>query len=366
MTFNEQPSGIVGAKSTIIYQAYDSLYTSTNFYYEFKVFVWTGSTTIPASPVATIQRKPDQFGGGRAWIDVHKIVQQYLTDDYLINGTYKPNIEGGLVYVAVKVQGIYSTGTTSQITSNTVMATSGYSYTFDGLNKDITKTVFTDKDTFYIPFGTSSYYIWYNATTVTSIDINGTAITPNVGTTTNYKIQGVDLIQLITASGQTGDCVVDFNTASTTVSFNIVRECENRYGNVVTHFLNRYGVYESYCFNALSRKTNNTTKETYQQPIYKQSNLNTPYSYGVGITTQFNVNAISNLMVNTNWIPEAENTIINQLFWSDNILLLEDTKVKSVRVVDSSLQEKKRVNDKLIDYTINFEYSQPIINKIVR
>lgn len=366
MIFNLQPSGLVGAKSPIIYQAYDGLYASSGFYYNFKVYVWSGSTTIPASPIATIQRKPDQFGSGRGWIDVHKLVQQYLTTDYLINGTYKPNIGNGAVNVAVKVQGIYSTGTTSEITSNVVLATNGYSYTEQGVNANLSKLVYTDKTQFNIPLDTPYYYVWYDATNVTSIDINGTAVIPNSGSTSSYKIQGVDLIQLITASGQTGNCVVDFNTSSGTTSYNIIRECENKYGNVTMHYLNKYGVYDSYTFNALSRNSINVSRESYNKPIYRQADLTTAWSYGVQITQPFNTNASKSIMVNTDFISENDNQIIEQFFVSDNILIVDGSSVYSAMVSDTSFQEKTRVNDKLIQYTMNLTYNQTLINKIVR
>jgi hypothetical protein len=75
-----------------MYQFYDALYTSTKFYYQCDVYVWSGTATIPATPNWTINRKPDQYGSGRGWIDIHKLVQQEVTRDFLINGTYKPNI----------------------------------------------------------------------------------------------------------------------------------------------------------------------------------------------------------------------------------------------------------------------------------
>jgi hypothetical protein len=125
MNFNEQPSGIVGANSPMIYQFYDALYASTDFYYKVDVFVWTGTNTIPVTPVATIERVPDTFASGRAFVDIHKIAQQYLTADFFTASTYQVNINGGAVWAAVKVQGIYDGGSTAIITSNVVLATWG-------------------------------------------------------------------------------------------------------------------------------------------------------------------------------------------------------------------------------------------------
>ena len=140
MNFNVQPSGVVGANSPIIYQFFDALFASANFYYKVEVFVWTGTTTIPASPIATIERVPDTFASGRAFVDIHKIVQQYLTNDFFTASGYKVNVNGGAVNCAVKVQGFYTGGSTSLITSNVVLATNGYTYMSDGFNDPLVTT----------------------------------------------------------------------------------------------------------------------------------------------------------------------------------------------------------------------------------
>ena len=88
MIFNEQPQSIVGCNSPIIYQVYDPLYSNDEFEYQCQVYVWSGGVSVPATPNWTINRKPDQYGNGRAWIDIHKLVQQEVTRDFLDNPTY--------------------------------------------------------------------------------------------------------------------------------------------------------------------------------------------------------------------------------------------------------------------------------------
>jgi len=368
MIFNEEPLGITGASSPIIYQAYDPLYASAGFYYKFDVFVWSGSTTLPLTPIATIERKPDQYGDGRAWVDIHKLVQQYITSEFLVDGTYKPNIGGGAYYCAVKVQGIYDSGTTGQITSNTLLATNGYNYTFDGLNANYSnKVVYTDIPKIIITLQTPSYYIWYNASVVTSIVIGGYSITPNTVSTSDTKIQGVDIIQLIQAAGTSGEDVnlVVYSTAMSPVTIPIEYNCQNKYGEVDVHFLNKYGVYDSLVFNALSREVVNITKEQYEKPIYRQADLNTAWSYGVQITTPYHTNGMTQLTINTDYMAEAFNESIQQFLMSNNILII-DGDVVSARIIDSAFNKKTIANDKLIQYTFTLEYNQPVINKIVR
>ena len=71
-------------------------------------------------------------------------------------------------------------------------------------------------------------------------------------------------------------------------------------------------------------------------------------------------------MVNTDWIDEADIDAIEQVFYSNNILMLDGNIVLAARVVDTAMEKKKQINENLIQYTIQFEYSQPKINKIVR
>jgi hypothetical protein len=46
--------------------------------------------------------------------------------------------------------------------------------------------------------------------------------------------------------------------------------------------------------------------------------------------------------------------------------MLDGSAVLSARVMDTTFERKTRVNEKLILYTIQLEYNQPKINKMVR
>jgi hypothetical protein len=72
------------------------------------------------------------------------------------------------------------------------------------------------------------------------------------------------------------------------------------------------------------------------------------------------------MTVNTDWISENDVEVVEQMFYSTNILMLDGSAVLSARVMDTAFERKTRVNEKLILYTIQLEYNQPKINKIVR
>jgi hypothetical protein len=368
-TFTQQPASIVGANSPIIYQAFDTVnYSTANYRYVFEVYVWSGTTSIPATPIVTINRLPDQYGGGRAWIDVHKIVQQYITSEFLINGTYKPNIGSGVKRVAVKCQGfILTSAVTSVITSTLSLATKGYTYTAEGFNVGFSKSVFTDKTAVYVTSETTNAYLWYDASVITSITCGSATVTPNAVTTSDQVFQGIEIKQLMTAGGVWGtNANITFVKAGDDVVMPVVFDCQNKYGQQDVLFLNRYGVYDSYLFNGVSRRTYAVTNEEYSQPIFKQADLAQSWSYGVQIGTPFLKNSTEVMTVNTDWIPETDVPIVEQIFYSTNVLILSGNNVLSTRVIDTAFEFKKRTNEKLIQYTIQLEYNQPKINKIVR
>jgi hypothetical protein len=348
------------------------LYTSTEFYYQCDVYVWSGTTTIPGSPNWTINRKPDQYGSGRGWIDIHKLVQQELTNEFLVNGTYKPNIGDGAKRVAVKVRGAYLVGSTwtytSYATSNVVLATAGYTYTSQGFNEGYpSKYVFTDKTSITLTTETPSAYLWYDATTITSITCGSATVTPNAISSSSQSIQGIEIKQLMTAGGVWGtDADITFVKTGEDVVIGVDFVCQNKYGQQDVLFLNKYGVYDSFLFNGVYRKTFNVTKEKYEKPIFKQTDMAQAWTYGVPITTSYLVNSIETMTVNTDWISENNVDIVEQMFYSTNILVLDGTEVLSARISDSTFERKTRVNEKLILYTLQLEYSQPKINKIVR
>lgn len=362
-----QPTSIKGALSSMLYQAYDTDYAQPNFVYQYRIYVWSGTTTIPASPIAEINRLPDTYAGNRSWIDISKIVTQYISDNFLTIGASTSTIGSGAVYCAVKVNGFWGGGSSAPVTSNVILATKGYEYTLEGFNQATTKRVLTDRTTVYLTTETQYDYIWYDATKITSIVCGTSTITPTAVTNSSTYIQAVELKQLITAGGTWGsdiNIVFNYSTGSETISVKF--DCPNKYGTTTILFKNRYGVIEGYSFNAVSKVAMTTTKEEYYKGIYAQTNMAEAWTYGVGIKTPYNIQGVYKQLANTNWIPEAYVDYFQQLMLSSAVYVYYNAKTYACQIVDSAFDKKTAKNDKLIMYTFNFEYAEPLINSIVR
>ena len=71
--------------------------------------------------------------------------------------------------------------------------------------------------------------------------------------------------------------------------------------------------------------------------------------------------------MNTGYISEEYNEVIRQLLLSEQVWmtkLTDEELVLPLNVVSNSLTYKTSVNDKLVDYTLDFEYAYDKINNI--
>ena len=78
---------------------------------------------------------------------------------------------------------------------------------------------------------------------------------------------------------------------------------------------------------------------------------------------KLNVTAKKSIKANSGYISEAENILYEQLLYSDQVYFYDGTLIP-VNVTSSSLEYKTRVNDKLVNYSIDFEYAYNIIQNV--
>jgi hypothetical protein len=92
-----------------------------------------------------------------------------------------------------------------------------------------------------------------------------------------------------------------------------------------------------------------------------QKNIN--YDYKRGQTKPFNINGNGSIKVNTGWVTEDYYEWIEQMMLSDTILY-ESTQIP-VTIKTTSMQKKTYLTDKNINYTLEFEFANKLINNII-
>lgn len=125
-------------------------------------------------------------------------------------------------------------------------------------------------------------------------------------------------------------------------------------------FRNKLGVYEDMWFFRKSMKSLSVNKENYR-PNIVESFASGSFKHQ---KEDFNVNGNETIMLNTGFIPESFNESIKQLMLSESVFLDYEDVRRPVNIIDTELQYKQHVNDKLINYAINFSFSNDVINNI--
>jgi len=138
-----------------------------------------------------------------------------------------------------------------------------------------------------------------------------------------------------------------------------VEECKYEPKKIV--FVNKLGVKEDLWFFKKSTHSISTEKETFR--------ANTVNSYVSGdlsnhVYKDFNINGRESMTLNTGFVPESFKENFKQLMLSENVWIDNGADLLPVNIKNTELDLKQSINEKLINYTIEIEYSYDKINNI--
>jgi hypothetical protein len=368
LSFTTQPSDELGAYSPILYQAYDSTnFAQTGFKYEFKVYVWKGAkASVPATPIVTIEKLADIYSGNRSQIFIHKIVAQYIEQEYQ---TYTSKTIGdGAVWARVTMRSVWDSGSTTAINSNTIYVTKGYALSLDGVNDPYPSRILTSRNVITLNQYSAIDLVWVDTEYVLSVTAGAFTHTFTAFSNSQNKFQAVDVVALLASASLTGqDTTLTFNkVGATTETKEVVYDCTNKFGQLDVLFLNPFGVYDTFHFNSLHRDSYAKEVESMYRGMYDQADVTAYYSKGLPIKTNFNQQVTTSRTASTGWINESDVESIMQIFYSRRVLFCSGSTLLASMVSDSAVQRKTNNVDKLIEYTLNFEISFPHLNTIVR
>jgi hypothetical protein len=132
--------------------------------------------------------------------------------------------------------------------------------------------------------------------------------------------------------------------------------CEPKYNPIQCQFINRYGGWQFLTFFKAQTNTIQTMGTTFKL-------LPDAVNYNVARaqTKSFNINGSQSVRLNTGWIPENYNELIQDLLLAETILL----DGVPVEVKTTSTDLKTSLKDKNINYEIQFDYAFSLINDVV-
>jgi hypothetical protein len=131
---------------------------------------------------------------------------------------------------------------------------------------------------------------------------------------------------------------------------------ECKYTPVNVSYVNRFGGWQQLTFFKAKRNSISVKGSKYN---LLQANVN--YNPLIGQTKSFNINGNSSIILNTGWTYESYNKFIQELMLSDTILI--DNVPATIKT--QSLTYKTKLRDKNINFEIEFEYSNNLINDLI-
>jgi hypothetical protein len=138
--------------------------------------------------------------------------------------------------------------------------------------------------------------------------------------------------------------------------FNTYPICEPKYTPVLCDFINRHGGWQTLTF--YKAQTNSVTAKSDE---YKLMPNEVNYNPLRGQSKSFNIRGTQNVTLNTGWVDENYSELITDLLLSETILLDQ----KPVNLKTQSSELKTKLKNRMINYTMEFEYNFNLINDVV-
>ena len=316
-----------------VYEGIEGSYASTDLRYEIQKEILTGDTNVV--------------------FEIAELVRDYLTvdfnNDYLSKSIWATTIatildENDIVY------------TYGSPVSDNYLAVNGYGYFEDEINPELSRNALMTSNTIYLPEATAGKFpIFAEGVGKVTIDSVDTQITDSGNT--NQKIQYIT----IPADSQT---IQVYDTDDTTLlkTIKVNNVCEPKYTPLKVTFINKYGAFQDLYFFKKSTESFEVTDETFKRNTIENSTVTYP-KYG-GQEERYNTNARKNISLNTGFINEDSNSAIEELFLSENVWIRQDNSTLPIVPKSKSLTLKTSLNDKLANYTVDFEFAFNKINNV--
>jgi hypothetical protein len=279
-----------------------------------------------------------------------------LVRDYIEN-TYEGESKSVWVNTNVALYNELGNELQSSPVNNTYLAVDGYGNFEEGINPDFGNHVMQSNDIVYIPEGTQASIPVFAESLSDITFYNGST---NIGSQTiadsghsNQKIQ--------TVYPPTNCTRVVFDGPDERI-IKIEKVCEPVFTPYKVKFINKFGAHQNFWF-----FKKNTKKLSINDKTFRSNSLNIAsenYSLSQGQESRFNVTAQSSISMNTGFVSESTNEAIEQMLMSEQIWIDYEGQALSIIPKSKSLTYKTDVNDKLINYSFDFEFAFDKFNLI--
>ena len=366
------------------------------------LYIYTGTFTTNVSVAAgtlryQISKKP--LGSNDFVVyEISELVRDYLEIEF--DGSYDSDV----VWINAIPTVTGGTGTTTITPDNTngFVGLDGYGYFEQGANPALSTTLLQSNQTifvlddnlFRVPVfvqGTNSVSLLYKGVVKTEIDLTSASVDDTSeqiryisGNSTSSGDVDYDSYQerVINDGGtfEGSSCLRDFlgeysidkideiyvasDSGTEVIKIITIEEC--KYTPIKVTFVNKFGALQDLIFFKKSVDSTTVKGEEFKSAVFDQSTLT--YKTYQHQRTQFMVQGNDSIKMNTGFVNDDYNQVIEQLMLSEQVwaTFVTDTQelVRPVVPKTKALTFKTSLNDNLVDYAIDFDIANDKINNI--
>lgn len=348
------------------------------------LYCWTGRfNQKPTQPQYTItKRNPDSNNVIR--FEIGELVEDYI--DIVFNNDYSEgNIKSTCWWSYTKTNE-YSDIEASVPGTGYGIATKGYTYFEDGINSTLTTSKLFSNNKLYIPENTEyaipvyigpggvSNVIFYTKDSSGNETEAGSESTGGPITQAPSSQDSNKYIKYIASSIQASKIeIISQNTSSPTYN-NLTQNatetiypiftCEPKYIQYKVSFINKFGAIQDLYFNKKRTDELNVKRDSFVTSTITSSSTGVSFNQYNPSNIVQDVSTKKSLTLNTGFLNEEFNEVMRQLFQSEDVWIRDENKTLPVNIKDSDFTYKTHLNDKLVNYTVKFEFAFDGINNI--
>ena len=348
--------------------------------------------------------KAEIGGSNYVVFEISDLVKDYIESKY--DGEY----DSYCVWVNPVITAYSDILGTTPITSPTVspsdyssqfIATEGYGYFEEGVNPDFDEGLMMSEGTIYrvndrsvnIPISaetTNSLAFRLNGETISSITISDDDNTnqkiqyiasDSNSTADSYKERVLEdggvfeynsLLEKFEESfdiGAVDEVYVNYTNATETKTkiLKVKKFDCSKYEPIRVTFVNKYGALQDLYFTRKSNESVSVKKDAYKASIVDFSGSSVTYDNTGHQQRTLNLIGNESITLNTDYIDESCNEHIRQLMLSEQVWmtrLTDEELIFPLTLKSQSVQMKTSLNDKMIQYTMNFDIANDKINSV--
>ncbi len=310
--------------------------------------------------------------------ELSELVSDFIKQSF--NGNYTTSAQTQSLFVNTIITARKADGTQMGSPQTAIyLAQEGYNTFKEGVNYTTEPDVMITPNYVQKKYG-ETLYIPVNKERVNSVAFK-------IGNTTNSTVTITDdgnsnqkIGYASTTSNRVDNILIIYDSSlEKTMTIEQVSEC--KYSPFKCTFLNRWGALQDIFFFKKSTETLDSRNESFNKSIFaaRTVTLSEPesgstcdetlsfnsYSTTDHPTKVFNANGRESLTLNTGFVNEAMNESFKELMVSEHIWLTNNAgTIFPATLKDSSFTTKTSLNDRMINYTMNFEMAFDLINNI--